>query len=1107
MNMDEALAILRGQLDQIEGLDPATKNALLATVEKIEGATAHKKKNSKKRDSQTTLADLESRIWDRTEGLVLRATRLTAISELTSRITSIRDPKELLDFVVAILAERFGFFYVGVYQVDPAQEELHLTQISDEMYRTRVADTEWVKLLEPGILSWTALYRKPQFIRDTHIAPITNPQGLLPQTRLRLVLPLISGNELLGVIDLQSPNPDSLDEDEAQSLASVAHQISTALENARLFAAEQRQRQIADMLREISLLISTLTMVDQEDALELMLEQIGRVIDYDAASIWVDRTNGAAQFQLAAQLGYEAFGPLEQIERLILSAERYPIVEDLCTSNKIIVIPDVNLDDRWVLIQGFEWIRSWVGIRISVKGKPIGILTLNHHQPSYFIAHDQTLLEALAIQLSVAIENVQLLQAERHQREIATTLRDIGTVLTSSLDQAIILKRVLEQVTRVLPYDAAGIWIDDGTHMLRMVMGIGYDRFGVEERSKQLAYPRSRVPFIGNLNTAKRAITVPDTHDLVNYKPQEGYEWIRSWASALLVVRGRPIGNLALDHTQPGFYGPQHETILEALATQFSIAIENAELFQAERQQREVSETLRDTGLVLTSTLDHDTVLKHILEQVARIVPFDAAGIWLFDEHRIRRLVASVGYDRFNLTREAQTLTFNNTTDTLSRQLQNARQVLMISDVHVAPDWVVYPGFEWVKSWIAAPIIVNDEVIGILSLDHSQPKSYTLSDIPILEQFAVQISIAVRNANLYTALENSERRTRAMLDAVPDLMFRYNRQGDYLSLVVGGDAESPVLRNNWVGHNVREVLSSDFAAVILTHIERTLATSQMQVFEYSLPGHEGVKDYEARMVVCGADEVLCMVRNITERKQAEKDIQHYMEELKRSNEELQQFAYVASHDLQEPLRMIASYLQLLSKRYKGKLGSDADDFIDYAVDGAHRLQHLINDLLLYSRVGTQGKPLEPTEMEVVLDHALNNLGLAIEENRAEITHDPLPNVQGDAVQLVALFQNLVGNAIKFHGEAPPRIHISARPVDACWRFSVKDNGIGISPEYADRIFAIFKRLHTAAEYPGTGIGLAVCKRIVERHGGRIWVESAPKQGATFYFILQAANKD
>jgi chemotaxis family two-component system sensor kinase Cph1 len=242
--------------------------------------------------------------------------------------------------------------------------------------------------------------------------------------------------------------------------------------------------------------------------------------------------------------------------------------------------------------------------------------------------------------------------------------------------------------------------------------------------------------------------------------------------------------------------------------------------------------------------------------------------------------------------------------------------------------------------------------------------------------------------------------------------------------------------------------------------------------------------------------------DITESKRAAAALARKTEELACSNAELEQFAYVASHDLQEPLRMVSSYVQLLARRYKERLDSDADDFINFAVDGANRMQALIKDLLAYSRVGTKGNSLEPTSCETVLDLTLANLQFAIEKNSARVTHDPLPTVVADQSQLVQLFQNLIANAIKFRGEEAPHVHLAAERHEGGWLFSIRDNGIGIDDEYGERIFEIFQRLHGRDDYSGTGIGLAICKKIVDCHGGRIWVASNPGGGSTIYFTLR-----
>jgi light-regulated signal transduction histidine kinase (bacteriophytochrome) len=243
-------------------------------------------------------------------------------------------------------------------------------------------------------------------------------------------------------------------------------------------------------------------------------------------------------------------------------------------------------------------------------------------------------------------------------------------------------------------------------------------------------------------------------------------------------------------------------------------------------------------------------------------------------------------------------------------------------------------------------------------------------------------------------------------------------------------------------------------------------------------------------------------REVAERASAEQALREKTDALGRSNAELEQFAYVASHDLQEPLRMVSSYMQLFEKRFAGEVDPQAQKYINYAVEGAKRMQALIGGLLEFSRIGRIDEPFERVDTGAALDQALLSLRSAIEETRAVITRDPLPTVTGNAGRLAQVFQNLVGNAIKFRRpDGSPSIHVAAVPRGTEWLFAVKDDGIGIEPQYVERIFVIFQRLHTRAEYPGTGIGLSVCKKVIERHGGRIWVESQPGAGATFIFTL------
>jgi signal transduction histidine kinase len=354
-------------------------------------------------------------------------------------------------------------------------------------------------------------------------------------------------------------------------------------------------------------------------------------------------------------------------------------------------------------------------------------------------------------------------------------------------------------------------------------------------------------------------------------------------------------------------------------------------------------------------------------------------------------------------------------------------------------------------------------------------------------------------------------------------------------------AANAALRRNLAALGVATLLAlaaawfgGDF--FILRRLRRLVATTE-RLTHGDLSARTGVArgDGELHQLAIAFDQMAeSLQQRVIERERAEANLRTLNQsleqrvaartlELKRSNEELEQFAYVASHDLQEPLRMVTNYLQLLQNRYKATLDTKAQDFISIAVDGAVRMHQLIGDLLTYSRVGTAAKPLAPTDVNEVLRNASLNLKVAIDETGGKIRSGQLPTVMGDPVQLTQLFQNLIGNAIKFRSDKPPEIQISAERVQAAacpvpqsaneqpsaanidtpmeWQFAIKDNGIGIAPKDFERIFLIFQRLHTREKYPGTGIGLALCKKIVERHGGRIWVESEPGQGSAFYFTL------
>ena len=412
---------------------------------------------------------------------------------------------------------------------------------------------------------------------------------------------------------------------------------------------------------------------------------------------------------------------------------------------------------------------------------------------------------------------------------------------------------------------------------------------------------------------------------------------------------------------------------------------------------------------------------------------------------------------------------------------------------------------------LVVPIFRSEKIVAILGVGN-KPSEYTQEDTNLVTYFADVAWEIVERKRAEDRLVASEERFRRLAENAQDLIYRYELHPEprfsYVSpastTITGFTPEDhyadPQLGYKLVHPDDRHLLDEvkggeDLKPLVLRWIHKNgniLWTEQRNV---------PVFDKHGTLIALEG-----IARDITERKQAELAIAKHSEELQRSNDDLQQFAYVISHDLQEPLRMVSSYLQLLEQRYKGSLGQDADEFIQFAVDGATRMQQLIMGLLAWSRVGTRGKELVPVRAEDVLTAALHNLSISIRETGATVTHDELPVVLADRSQFIQLFQNLIGNAVKFHSDEPVKVHVGVKQAkgpdgEPMWQFSVSDTGIGIDPQYFEHIFVIFQRLHAKDGYPGTGMGLSISKRIVERHEGRIWIESQPGEGSTFYFTL------
>ena len=425
------------------------------------------------------------------------------------------------------------------------------------------------------------------------------------------------------------------------------------------------------------------------------------------------------------------------------------------------------------------------------------------------------------------------------------------------------------------------------------------------------------------------------------------------------------------------------------------------------------------------------------------------------------------------------------------------------------------PAFEHplrdLTSGVSLPMLAGGKLIGILNFTSSgRNRSVTPGQVKALNILAGAAASALEAATLLQQLSAAEKRYRRLAENAPDIVFHYElspqRRYAYVSPVVASITgytpedhyADPDLGFKLVHPDDRPLWEAVVRGDFPTGSTTTLRWAHKDGAVIWIEQHNVLLHDDAGQLVA----IEGIARDISERRRSEEALRQYSGALERSNRDLEQFAYVASHDLQEPLRAVAGCLQILQRRYQSQLDANADELIVLAVDGAHRLQALIEGLLAFSRVGTKGAQFAPVECGQAVGAALKNLTVAIQESGALVTQDALPTVQGDLTQLTLLFQNLISNAIKFRQqEQPPCIHVAAESNGKHWTLSVRDNGIGIDPQYYTRIFEIFQRLHTRQEYPGTGIGLAICNKIVERHGGRIWVESAPLKGSAFHFTV------
>ena len=696
-----------------------------------------------------------------------------------------------------------------------------------------------------------------------------------------------------------------------------------------------------------------------------------------------------------------------------------------------------------------------------------------------------------------------IVEARRVAAEYAI-FAEIGRVISSSPDIQEVYEGFASQVRNIIPFERLvinSVDLEAGT-----VTTLYQSGANIPAWAPGMVRALANSPTEWVAKNARGLLLSPDSpHTLeelfANQAPvmDMGLRWL---VAVPLVSRNEVIGTLHFRSSDADAYSESCLDLAERIASQIAGALANSLLYAKQMETQAVlEETLRfehrlvqeqtlfaEIGRIISSSMDIDDVYEDFANQVQQLITFDRISLAHFYKEDYTLVNAYVSGLEAEGRRVGERFSIADTP--AEDAIYTAQTILVQGSADVLKARYPLMVFHNMRSVVMAPLIFKNEVIGLLNVRSLKENAYGQRDIDMLTQVARQIAPAIANTLLYA--QQSRLATFPMHN--PNPVIEANLDGTIAY-------SNPIARQRFP--NLQDMGPRH---PIMAEIDEIIEELTSGGAFHSREIDVGDETYQQRIVYIPAiNQIRIYSNDITPRKRAQEKLARQADELARSNAELQEFAYVASHDLQEPLRVISGFVQLLSDRYGGELDETADEFIGYVVDGTERMKILINDLLEYSRVGTRGRPLEPVESSSALENAMANLRVAISEANAKVTHDRMPKVQGDINQLSQLFQNLISNGMKFHGDKRPEIHISSVQVGESYVMSVSDNGIGIDPQHNERIFGMFKRLHGRGEYPGTGIGLAICSKIVERHQGKIWVESELGNGATFSFTLPVAE--
>ena len=929
----------------------------------------------------------------------------------------------------------------------------------------------------------------------------------VPTTRAELVLPIIHESHVLGNLDLQSPKVGAFQNADLEHLKALADQAAIAIQNARLYqkaqtelierrrvqkALEQRAKQLL-LVWQVSQQVSSL--LEPEPLLERIAELIRMTFKYAYVVILL---MDAAQTKLSlkAKSGFA----LESTRTIELQVGAQGICGWVAAHREPLLVNDVTQDARYWQLEELTATRSELAVPIKIKGQIIGVLDVQSAESNAFNEDDLFILEVLADQIGVTVENARLLEAEQQRRREAETLRTAALSMITTIDRNRIIEQILVQLRKVVPYDSASVQLLKGHHLeligghgfpnLEELLGLTFDLSADDNPNCEVM--RTRATFI-----VEDAPTVYDNFQEEPHAPAN----IHSWLGAPLLIGNEPIGMIALDKHETGFYTQEHARLAEAFAAQAAIAVANSQLFEAEREQRELAEALAQAAAAVTGTLDHNEVLDRILEQIQRIMNGDACNIMLVESDNARP-VRHRGYKQIPASRAPKQSPMSiERTFTLRRMFETGAPVI-IADTLTEASWIPPedPNTVWLRSYVGVPVRMGETMLGFLNVDAMTPNRFSADDARRLALFAPYAASAIENARLYRELQDYaselERRVQERTAQIQAQLARLDAilNGASDGIIVA-DAHGQILQANPVAQDLlTRTLSPEDAAHLHTAIQRLVTLTEAT--PHILLSLAGIDLQLNAAPISGAKaqqpSTVVTIHDISQIKA--------LERMKSG------FVANVSQELRTPVTTMKLYTELMLKQ-----PDKAPRYAEMLMQAVEHLAQLVEKILQLAHIdaGRVELRLEPTRLGELVELVIGNhqaMGRAI---GVQLRYSPPAQdmqILADPKQLVVVLNNLVENGLLYtltDGEVAVAIN-QVEEARRRWAVvTIKDNGVGIPEDELSHIFERFFRgkVPQLMQKSGTGLGLAIVKEIVEMHGGWVEVKSKIKEGSTFTLFL------